>query len=397
MPAPQGALEYRLSLPPSPYQDRTGAVWLDHDPRDYPVAHDPTIAPILEAGAPLSADNSASVRGIYDQGNEGSCVSFSDCSAVGTEGVIAGQAWQLFDGHLFYRELGGTGQNGVDTRASLQRAVDVGIPIANTSARQRIGSYFFPDRTNGQAFLQECEAAVAANKCVVVALLLPAPFSWESGDAPTSAYHQMNLVGYDEVWWIFANSWGPSFGRNGFCRVHKSFIVANNNQNGYAYAATVNSLFVPGPDPQPQPVNVRQINGTAQGKAQGEGTSLLAVGQVLPFTSGPVTGTVTITQITDNVDPGPGPDPHPPGDVKVNVVPGRGYLAATVQDAGGSYLGATCSLTLGGVDKGTRQTRVQGAQTWAAVWAAANIPPGTRAVVTAVTEDGRQGAGIYTY
>jgi len=391
---PQSALDYRWSLPPSPYADRCGAIWLPEDERDWLMPQHPTIGGVLAIGAPTAADNRQFVRGIYDQGNEGSCVSFSDCSAVGTEGVISGVEWRVFDGHLFYRELGGTGQNGVDTRQSLQRAVDLGIPLANSSARVRIGSYFFAPRDSAQAFIANCEAAVTANKCVVVALLLPQPFGWESGDSPTSGYHQMNMVGYDEMWWIFANSWGPSFGQNGFVRVKKNYITASNLQNGYAYAATVEFLSMPPPPPPPPPV-VRTVSGPTQGTAQGAGAAGLAVGQQIAVSGGPFTGTLTIAQITDG-DPIPIP---PPGDVKVNVLAGprRSYVAANVQDNSGAYLTASCTLVLNGRDMGVRETKVQGATATAAVWPSGGSPQNSQAVVTAITADGRKGSGSLTF
>src|SRR5205823_11845773 len=43
MSEPQAAREYRVSLPVHPEQHRTGAVWLEDDPRDWLMPYHPSI------------------------------------------------------------------------------------------------------------------------------------------------------------------------------------------------------------------------------------------------------------------------------------------------------------------------------------------------------------------
>jgi uncharacterized protein YkwD len=196
------------------------------------------------------------VKGIYNQGSEPSCVAFSTAGLASTEDFRGDQTWDTLDGHLFYRECGGNGTAGIDSRLALDKARNDGIPIQGGTGRVRVGTYVFATQQPG-AFREEIAAAIMLGHFVTIALLLPSDFGWNSTGAKTSGYHQIYAVGFtgmgDSDYVICVNSWGPGSGRNGFVRVFWGYLESERLQNGYCYAFAVTPLVLPNPNPQPTP------------------------------------------------------------------------------------------------------------------------------------------------
>lgn len=251
-------LQYIATL--LPFNDEgygTGAVLLSPDSRDFDMARIPEVRIMLEVGTPPSYEGMlAYIKGTYNQGQIPSCVAHSTAGMKSIEDMLEHSVWNTYDAPALYRDNGGTGQNGVDTRRVLQYAQDTGVLVLNGTARYRIGSYAFAPRVAGQ-FEETIKAAVAANMPCVLALLLPQNFGWDSSGGITQGYHQVVIAGYTEQYVIILNSWGAGWGNGGLGRVPWAFIIQDNFQNGYAYAYTVidglDKDLQPPPVPDPAP------------------------------------------------------------------------------------------------------------------------------------------------
>jgi len=312
--------------PPEPHWGGTGALPLHPDPRDYDMRWIPEIKAALDAGVPETGDLTRWLQGpSHNQGSEPSCVAFSTCNLAAVDEVMEGGAWEIFNGHQLYVEAGGNGTNGVDTRLTLKIATEQGVP-GSSGRKKTIASYAFAPQTPG-LFRDTLKAAAFAGHVCTIALLLPAPFSWNSGNAPTSAYHQViGPVGWDATWcWIF-NSWGDGWPgdapRGGLGRVRWDFLEADGLQHSYCYAYTTTPTEIKPPPPPPPPVHTRAtITGTATGQVDS-----LAKGSVYTLASGV---NVTLSQIDFDLAP---PPPPPPGQLSVT-----GYSPNPVK-AGQSFL-----------------------------------------------------------
>ena len=411
----------------------TGALPLLPDARDYPMERLPSVADMLQVGFPASYDLSGLVEQVYNQGALPSCVAHSTCGMKSLEDKIDRKVWNVYDAVALYQENGGNGSNGVDTRGVLQDAQANGVPLLSGGGRNRIGSYAFAPQIEGQ-FEATLKAAVAANEPCVLAVLLPTQFGWDFGGAITQAYHQMCLCGYDDTWAIFLNSWGPSFGQNGFCRLPWSYITQNNFQQLYAYAYTaIDALGPPPPPPPPPPpvsITVTGYGGTAvtasvnanasfsilgSGFDQAGNLEVSWGGQSLPVTQRTQNILVTTAPATPGVAPvsvglggqiviGPmlpilpvvGPPP-PPGDLGVSLYV-RSYsdgavgIWATVKDAAGAFVAATCTGTAGTQELPAHAAQSNGVP---AVWMI-QAAAGALITIHAVAADGRTGSGTAT-
>lgn len=218
----------------------------------------------LSSGLPASLDLSQDFRQIYDQGAEPSCVAFSTCGLTSAFDWLADAGWDNLDGHRLYRACGGTGSNGIDTRATLEFARTQGVPLLSGAGSIKIGSYVFATQQPVQ-FRQEIAAALSAGHFCTVALLLPMVFGWSSSGSATPAYHQVVICGYTGLgegdYAIFVNSWGASWGNGGKGRVTWSYLEGGGFQGGYVYAYAVTPLVLPKPDPNPPPPAKVSISG----------------------------------------------------------------------------------------------------------------------------------------
>jgi hypothetical protein len=247
----------------------TGATVLTPDTRDYPIQLLPGFDP--DALSPI--DLTEDFRQRYDQGSEPSCVAFSTCGLTSAFDWLVDHGWDVLDGHRAYRELGGNGSSGIDTRVMLEYARSQGIPLLSGAGSLKIGSYVFANREPGQ-FRQEIVAALNAGHFCTIATLLPSNFGWDSSGSPNAAfYHQVVAAGAtgigDNDWMIFVNSWGPNWGRGGLGRLTWGYLEQNNLQGGYVYAYAVSPIVLIPPPPPPPVKPIYLVTGHYR-SAQGE-------------------------------------------------------------------------------------------------------------------------------
>ncbi len=363
--------EFLKSLQPPPDSfGGTGAVPLIPDERDYPATAHPEVRATLLAGVPGSADRSSGVCEILNQGQTGSCVTHSTCHGIQLDNNLDRGICYHFNAMQLYGELGGTGQNGVDSRQTLQRCVDLGAPLT-TGGRVKIGSYFAVERVAGR-FEEQIKAAVSTGQVAVIALLLPSTFGgrWTPG-AVTSGYHQVEIAGYNSagggsggLFWG-PNSWGSGWSSGshppGFYELSFDYCVASNFQNGYCYAFFYDPFEVhtpnpdpgPGPGPGPGPTPKRIF---IAGELSGAGKEAVAVGQTCPIVIQGKACTIAVNTRTESDGPGPNPDPNPdpiptPGDLQVNLKiypPLHGQTYADVTATGPESMPANLTWNVSG-------------------------------------------------
>ena|SRR5437868_5848709 len=229
-----------------------GSIPVEPDARDWSALLSPGIAQQLHAGAPTAVPDlsEGKVLGLYDQDGEGACVAYSESGLTSLDEALNGRLWVWLDAEQFYHRNGGTGQNGIDTRSSLEDAKNNGIIRKDGQGVVRIENYLWVPKTPG-LFKDTIMAALALGKPCVVATLLPTNFGWDSSGPPNpQAYHQVVIVGGDDTWAYILNSWGPNWGRQGRGRLLWSFLdVARWD----VYAYLVNGIGV---TPPPPPVGV---------------------------------------------------------------------------------------------------------------------------------------------
>lgn len=303
--------EYLQSLEaPPPHFGGTGAVKLVPDPRDYIPQMHPKVRAVLEVGAVNFADRSSGACEILNQGPTGACVPNSTCGGIQLDHNLERQVCYHFNAQQLYSELGGTGSNGIDSRACLQKCVDVGAPLRD-GGRVKTGSYFKIDNIPG-VFEEQIKAAIVAGQVVVIAMLLPSTFSgkWTPG-AVTSAYHQVEISGFrDRLFWG-PNSWGagwpgsPGEHPPGFYECSFDYAIADGNQRGYCYAFFFDPVEAHGPPPPPPPPPVI-LSRNLTGVLRGEGLTAVVAGQVMRVDGNK---TLEVKTITDgDTEPPPPPD-----------------------------------------------------------------------------------------
>lgn len=322
MPTPEQEA-HRASLPVHPEQHRTGAVPIDPSPKDYPAYLDPRIWANARAGNLQPVNLLQFVKEPrYDQGATGACVANStagNCTLAHSE---ADGSWPMYAAQQLYAEAGGTGQNGVDARTVLEICRKQGTPLLSGGREVVVQSYVFVDTSLGVARTQ-IKAALAAGLSVLVAALLPIPFSWTSGTAISQGYHQFLVVGWmvDDQgveWFILVNSWGdnwpgdaPPGTPHGVGRI-RCDVLESASEQGYFYAIVPTDLTITPPVPTPTPTPIPTpgpANWLVQGNAKGTGT--LTVNQPLTVSGAAFQGTFIPTDVHQMPGPDPGPDPRP--------------------------------------------------------------------------------------
>ncbi len=267
MPAPEPIHAWRQSLAPHPDQHRTGALWLEYDPRDYRALWLPGLA----AHAAIGPEADSSLLTLVkeprlNQGGEGACVPASTEGACQMTHSALDGSWPGYSIHQLYAEAGGTGQNGVDVRTVLKICIDQGTPLVSGGRDSLIKSYVFVDRSP-EAFQAQVEAALAAGHPVLVASLLPIPFGWNTGTTLSQSYHEYLGVGIQtdasgKKWVLILNSWGdgwpgdaPAGTPPGVGRISFDALTQQGLQNGYTYAVipTMTTVTPPPPPPPPPP------------------------------------------------------------------------------------------------------------------------------------------------
>lgn len=353
-------LDFLQTLTPSdPSWGGTGSLRLHEDPRDFPMSLLPGFA---EAPLAFPIDYSPLVQTIIDQGAEPSCVAFSTCGLAAAEEFAGDRTWETGDGHRFYRECGGTGANGIDTRLALDKARSEGVPLLSGSERTRIGAYLFATMSPGAFQADICQALSLGHLCTL-ALLLPSNFGWDSSGSITQSYHQVLVVGAtglaDNDLVVICNSWSANWGNRGFGRIPWGFITQQNMQNKYAYSYAVTPFGIsptptPTPIPVPVPVPTPAFVGIS-GKVSGANLSSVVVSDGYTLQGQGLTWPLTVTQVNGPL-PNPIPDPLPiptptpdPGQISVKLNPAGIWLEVRLSDpATGSQLAGMVTATLNG-------------------------------------------------
>jgi hypothetical protein len=356
-----------------------GALPLHPDPRDWQTRDDPAVQAMLPK-APESFSLLDYYPGqSYDQDGTGACTCASTTGVCSTNTKHFGDGWHLFNWNALYREAGGTGSNGVDSRTVLEICRRQGTPLAAGGREMVVASYDFVTQ-QPNTFREEIKAAIALGFPVVIACLLPSDFGWQSGQpnaAVTQGYHQIEGLGYDPTYVVILNSWGngwPGAGapKPGIGSIRWDYLEASNLQNRYCYAYRVtpkDATPTPPPAPltisgyTPNPVKAGQpltVSGTGfdagpaglmwQGFTLPAGTvSATAIQTTAPSPPGTQTGPVVVTvgqkalsgpALTVTVDPGPGPGPGPQPPPAVQVTG-----SATGADVGKLVTGKEYLLT----------------------------------------------------
>lgn len=363
-------LAFRAAAEPAPaHWGGTGALLIPDDGRDYPPEAHPRVREVLAVGAPNEFDRSAGVCEILDQGPTGACVVFSTCTGIQADNNLDRGICYHFDAAAMYREMGGTGSNGIDSRAELQACVDKGAPLRE-GGRVKIGSYFRCDQTP-ELFVEQIKAAVAAGMVVVIALLLPSTWGgvWREG-TPTAGYHQLLVLGFkDRLFWgpnTWSANWPGGSGPHppGFYECSFDYVVGQNflQQHTYAFFFDPFEVHGPTPTPTPIPVPVPVPTPTPQpafvgisGKVSGANLSSVVVSDGYTLQGQGLTWPLTVTQVNGPL-PNPIPDPLPiptptpdPGQISVKLNPAGIWLEVRLSDpATGSQLAGMVTATLNG-------------------------------------------------
>lgn len=397
-------LAFRASLEPAPdHWGGTGAILIHDDGRDYPPEAHPRVREVLTVGAPNEVDRSAGVCEILNQGATGACVVFSTCTGIQADNNLDRGICYHFAAAQMYTEMGGTGQNGIDSRAELQACVDRGAPLVG-GGRVKIGSYFRCDQTPG-LFVEQIKAAVSSGQVVVIAMLLPSTFGgvWREG-AVTDGYHQLEISGYrGDIFWG-PNTWGATWPGGsgphppGFYECSFSYVVSQNFLMQHTYAFIYDPFEVHGPTPTPTPVPVpvpvpQPDSAIITGKVTGANINALAANDGYTLQGHGLTWPLWISQVTPGPGPGPQPDPGPqpaPGVLKVNLFRQGSFLFVNAQDAGGTYISGTVTVVFGGMSVPAYLGRNRTVNSVQAVFRLTGVSG--VGVVTVTADDGRTGS-----
>jgi len=231
----------------------TGAVALPQDWRDHQMHRVPGVEAQIDAGIPEEASLEVLITTVYDQGKVPACTAYSLAALKSIQEAQEQGRWRIFDALRCYHDCGGDDRHGIDTRKALKLAQDVGMVAADGGDRYRIDTYAFAPQVD-PLWQDSIKGAIAAGHPVVVAMLLPSAFGWDSMGSPTNSYHQMCAVGYTRDHLVCLNSWGAGWGKHGLCRVPWAYMVANRFQRGLCYAYLVTDARNPRPEPSPSPL-----------------------------------------------------------------------------------------------------------------------------------------------
>jgi C1A family cysteine protease len=167
---------------------------------------------------------------VTDQGMTTQCVAYSSAYEQNYQDHAEWKKFFDFDQNTFYYSIGGN-ENGAIMRYALDRMVAYGYPEAGgaNAAKHKISGYFGVDSTN----VTDIKRAIANFGGVLDIMqwfqtweypslenVLPAPGGTVSG-------HAIWLMGWDDTGHAIAEqSWGKSWGNDGFVRIPWTYITS---------------------------------------------------------------------------------------------------------------------------------------------------------------------------
>jgi len=201
---------------------------------------------------PTSVDwrTKGAVTAVKDQGQCGSCWSFSTTGSLEGVSFLSGQGLQSFSEQQLVdcsTSYGNQGCNGGLMDYAFQYVIDHGITTesaypytAYDGSCQAQGGAFkissFSDVSQGDV---DQLAAAVVNQPVSIAVDAENWQLYSSGvfsDCGSSLDHGVLLVGYTSDYWIVKNSWAESWGENGYIRLARGNTCGLANSASYPVA-----------------------------------------------------------------------------------------------------------------------------------------------------------------
>jgi uncharacterized protein YkwD len=244
-------------------QYATGALYRPPDPKNFPMGRMRDVQPRLGGNYPPNDERlKQHVVHIYNQMSDPACVSaWLAGLSTGNEHKERRGETILFDFLKLHLATGPRNQ-GRWPQDLLKIAQHEGVPVANSAKRYRVGSYAFAPTNSPEAFTDTMKAALAAGHLCGIASRLWSGLGWETAGALLGweTYHQYGACGYRADPAPFGsflcwNSWGKSFGREGFFWVPAHLLFIHNNHEGALIGSTVidgiDDDLAPLPNPNP--------------------------------------------------------------------------------------------------------------------------------------------------
>jgi hypothetical protein len=209
------------------------------------------------------------VTPVKDQGDCGSCVSFDVCAVLESLYLISTGKVKIFSEWDVFTRIG-TCSTGATVESGLD-ALKAGV--CDAACRDYQSDIVCPDRANRLTKIVSwnmlstpLQAKTALQNGPIVASMAVYDdfFNYKSGvykyvSGSLAGDHAVAIVGYDDVLgcWIVKNSWGTSFGENGFFRIayNQCGMLAGDLQN----PMFAEVLSAPAPEPIPTPVETGDL------------------------------------------------------------------------------------------------------------------------------------------
>lgn len=401
----------------------TGALFRPPSPQNFSLLAIKAVQEVLAAGLPPTfMELTQHCVHIYNQGSSPSCVCHATAGVqTANEHIERHGEVMIFDAMAMHMATGPANQ-GRYPGDILKYAQDVGVPLAQSTKRYRVGSYAFAPNSSPQVWVDTIKAALVSGHVCMCCSQLWSNFGWETSGSVLGpgSYHEWDIVGYRAEPAPFGsayiqNSWGEGWGHGGFGWVPFQLLVADNFQGGYVIANTIVDAIDGDLDPAPRPPDPPTPNPpdpnppvpvpfetSLAGKL---GTGQAVAGQRVKLTpSGSlwqIAGPVTLSTSPNPPDPNP-PDPNPPGpDPPDPNPPEPGDLNVACESAGPALY---AWATLNGVSQRCNWRGTLGdaelppmASTsrypFRAAWLRAN-PAGKLATIEAVTLDGNHQGSV---